>query len=390
MNATWSVSILGLGLILFPVFLIAVVIALLAVPSTRKAGWVLLAVLVGVPLILVPLAAALFWVRTSRVETASVEMSPRRLLPRDDATVTRQMNERGMRPQPVVSNDEYRRVVVDPTNKHVLPEAYDSAVYENPPTAETPAAAAEEKQPLDKALTAESARLIDALSRVLAKTILEDPQAWRNLAAKAEHETAPPAEKVSPPAEAPAASRPATTVIAPELPEKPAWVDRPLHREGSDYYVDAVGDPYATPVECEAALADCVQRKAIDPYVEILMPEALGRVRLPPEVLQSLVVDRWVERRNTSQGEMQILHARVAIDRNAQDMIKAAQRQALVGRRLVPFGVSFGTGFFLLAAVWGYLKIDLATGGKRRGILRTALLAVILSIAAAAAFTVRV
>ncbi|MCC6124297.1 MAG: hypothetical protein IT426_05005 [Pirellulales bacterium] len=377
-NTTWSVWILGLGLVLFLGFLLAAVIALLAVPSTRKVGWTLLAIVVGVPLILLPLAAAFFWVRTDRVV-----MSPRRLLPRDDATVIRQMNESGRRRQLPDSSDEFQRGAVDPTNQQAPPEAYDSAVRENPP------AAAEENQPLDKALTAESARLIDALSRVLAKTILEDPQAWRNLAAKAEQETAPSAEKVSPPAEAPADSRPATTVIAPALPEKPAWVDRPLHREGSDYYADAVGDPFATPVECEAALAECVQRKAVDPYVEILVPNAIGGIRLPTHVLENLVVDRWVERRNTSQGEMQILHARVLIDRKAQDLIEAAQRQALVGRRLVPFGFSFGTGFLLLSAVWGYLKIDLATGGKRRGILRTALLAVILSIAAAAAIAVR-
>jgi hypothetical protein len=82
-------------------------------------------------------------------------------------------------------------------------------------------------------------------------------------------------------------------------------------------------------------------------------------------------------------GDMQIVHANVRIDAAAQEIIKNACRRSVVDVRLQAFGLYFTAGLLLLAAVWGYLKTDLATGGSRRGILRIAAGIVILSIVAA-------
>ena len=258
---------------------------------------------------------------------------------------------------------------------------------------ETPKDLTEEEQPLEKKLTAESARLIDTLGKVLAKTIIENPKAWQELMAKATQKMAQPAEKAEkeePKAEVQAEKTPSEPLTPAAPPPKPAWADRPFRQEGNDYLVDAVGDPYETAGECEAALPEVVRKQAIESYLKIFMPEAIGKVRLSPETLKHFIVDRWVETRHIRLGEMQmsemqILHANVRLDPGAQNSIKEAYQQAVVGGRLQWFGTKFAAGFLLLAAVWGYLKTDLATGGNHRGILRTAVAIVILSIAAAIA-----
>jgi hypothetical protein len=402
------VALLAMGiLVLVCGALLAAVITLIAIPATRKAGWILFAFLVGVPLLLLPLAG--LWIFLERSGPAP----ERRLLARDDLNVIRQMNQQASWQGPKTARDAVVQTtpaaprIIPPTPPQSQPWDEDTLINGfyisiDPPSnsspaqhpTETPATAPAEKQPIDKALTAESARLIDSLSKVLAKTILENPKTWQDFVAKAARQPDAPPAKDAPLAEAPLGNKPASAApasppIAPSDPAKPDWVDQPLHQEGSDVWVSVAVEPFETLVESEAALPEAVQNKAIVPYLEYFMPEGIGKVRLSPHVLKNLVVKRWVEKRSIVQGEVQILHALVQIDRSAKNEINEAYRQSLVTRRLWPLGMYFSAGFLLLAAVWGYLKIDLATGGARRGILRTAVSIVILSIAAAVAIAIR-
>jgi hypothetical protein len=366
--------------------LLASVISLLVVPKKRKAGWVLLAFLVGMPLILIPVAG-FFLVSGDRVIHNEL-MRQRPPLPR---TATR---------LPIIESDPQSIPTKPPALPPVQPAAEIPANAPANPTAPT-----QEKQPLDKALTAESARLIDAFSKVLAKTILEDPKTWQDFAAKAGEQTAPPAEKTEPSAEKQTEKKsaeqppPAAAPIEPATP-KPAWVGQGWHdldNKGRIFERDALVDTVLTPLESEKNLPETVQ-KAIDEFVEIYFLDSNVRVKLPPDTLRSFVKDRYEEWRVTTQGKTLSLHARVKIDkddiekayRKAQAAYAEAERRDITERRLWSFGTCFSGGFLFLAAVWGYLKTDLATGGNRRGVLRTAVLVVILSIAAAVAVVMMV
>jgi hypothetical protein len=360
---------LAIPILLFGV-LLATVITLLMFPATRKASAVLLALFLGVPL---ALFLAFSWYRL-----AANDMIPQPV------------------PQPITFQDmpapAGRPITLPPGYTPEAPIPLPPGYTPQPAPAkiqsETPKDLTEEEQPLEKKLTAESARLIDTLGKVLAKTIIENPKAWQELMAKATRQMAQPAEKEEPKAEVQAEKTPSEPLTPAAPPPKPAWVDRPFRQEGNDYLVDAVGDPYETAWECEAALPEVVRKQAIGSYLKIFMPEAIGKVCLSPETLKNFVVDRWVETRNIRLGEMQILHANVRLDPGSQNSIKEAYQQAVISGRLQWFGTKFAAGFLLLGTVWGYLKIDLTTGGNHRGILRAAVAIVILSIAAAIALVV--
>jgi hypothetical protein len=284
------------------------------------------------------------------------------------------------------SPDSNAAEAVAPTSNNTAPEAPPAETASpapQKPAPEAPKTSSEAEQPIDKTLTAESSRLIDGLSKLLAKTILENPKTWQDLADKAAEQSKTATGKNALVAEMPAESKPAA---ATPLAQKPDWADQPFRKVGTDYLVDVVGEPFVTAREGEIALPDLVLKEAVVPFLERFMPEAIGKVRIPPESLKAFVVERWVETRNMQLGDMQIVHANVRIDSAAQEIIKNACRRSVVDVRLQSFGIYFTAGLLLLAAVWGYLKTDLATGGSRRGILRIAAGIVILSIVAAMAF----
>jgi hypothetical protein len=150
-------AIMGIAfLVLFFCLLLAIVITLLATPATRKAGLILLAFFAG----LLALLVGSFAIRAITD------------LPRP-----------AYRPQPrPVTLAEY--VEGRATRFPASPSTPPSPLPMPSPSKtmfEAPATLPEDKQPLDKALTAESSRLIEALSKVLAKTILADPKTWHSL-----------------------------------------------------------------------------------------------------------------------------------------------------------------------------------------------------------------
>ena len=150
--------------------LLAALIALIAIPATRKAGWILLALFVGVPLVLIPVAG-FFWAAAS-YPSPSASFDRQAIL--HDQGIRHEITEKA-RPPGFPSRRDLR-----------LSSSFPATPPMSPP--ETPATAPAEKQPIDKAITAESAAHRYALSKVLAKTIVEDPKAWREIATNAAEE----------------------------------------------------------------------------------------------------------------------------------------------------------------------------------------------------------
>jgi hypothetical protein len=432
-------------ILLLAVTLLGLVIAIIANSATRKAGWILLAFFLGVPLVLVPLAG-FYWFQASKSQ------AERRLIPRDDVTVIHQkINAQGTQSlkwdhdtdaKEKVSNtywnadgtpyvEEPAASAIDPfsetstenrpsnsTRKESAAKTLSNSLRaqreanaagmknvrkqntNRPATlAEAPSASPEEKQPFDKALSEKSAAWIDALSKVLAKTILEDRRAWEDLAAKATKQMEQTAEKAEPPAEAKVETRAVekTVSVAPEppAPPKPSWVGQTWHGlSGSDVFFERDVEIYAYPtrLEAEAKLPEAVQ-KAIDEYVELYYGDTHTKVKIPPEELRQFVRDKYEEWRETSLGKMLTLHVNLRIDkRGFEDRYKTStaqyvelDRQKFAERRLWTFGAYSSAAFLLLTVAWGYLKADLASGGRRRGILRAVATLVILAIVAAVA-----
>jgi hypothetical protein len=286
-----------------------------------------------------------------------------------------------------------RPAEIDPSTR-TIPPSSPKIPLATPPVSPNPTASQpspDEKQPLDKTLTAESANLIDALSKVLAKTILEDPKAWQDLAEKASQKMSPTAEKPMP------VEKPSESAESPAIskPSKPDWVGNPIwHPSGNDttYERDIELDLCSTRLLAEAKLPGAVQ-KAVDEFVEDAFADARIKVKLPEKELAFLVKEKHEEWWKTSAGDMLTLHARTVVDkhrieqayRNAQAENEKREQERLAQRRLWGFGAYFSCGFLVLATFWGYLKLDMASGGKHRGVLRSAVFLVILSLIVTAA-----
>ena len=128
-------------------------------------------------------------------------------------------------------------------------------------------------------------------------------------------------------------------------------------------------------------------QEALDQYVEVCLgDQAAGGIGLPADYLrQQLVKDQWEETRQHSVGPMTQLHVLLQFDRKLKDRVLEEHRQAIVGRRLRAVAAWAAIGLALLTVAFGYLKIDLATGGVYRGRLRLAAAAAILGLVAVAA-----
>ena len=74
----------------------------------------------------------------------------------------------------------------------------------------------------------------------------------------------------------------------------------------------------------------------------------------------------------------QQLHVLVEFDRDVKKRILDAHRSEIVAGRLWKMGIGSAAGLWFLAVIYGYLKIDLASGGSYRGRLRLAALLAIL------------
>ncbi len=194
-----------------------------------------------------------------------------------------------------------------------------------------------------------------------------------------------------PPAEAP--KKAVAEDPSPGPDERPEWVD---WEEGVPYKAGkacqmriAVG-PYSTRSECNQKLPERLH-EAIDQYVAVYAgPEAREKVRLPLDYIQSrLVQAEWPETVDIGiPGVSAIqLHVLLEFDHEANATITEQWDRAVVNGRLAGIGGLAAGVLLLLSAVYGYLKIDLATKGAYRGRLRLAATGLILILLSVAGFT---
>jgi len=179
-------------------------------------------------------------------------------------------------------------------------------------------------------------------------------------------------------AAAPPTSAPTTT--------RPVWVDHPPQPSEGAYEVAVKAGPWKTRLECEQAMADEVDW-AVETYVAWKIgEEARSHVRLPHDYLRREVIrQQWLEKINTSLGEMFNLHALLRFDGQTDKLLQSQWGETLAMGRVVGSGAILGAVLVLLTVVWGYLKIDLATAGAYRWRLRLAAAALILAVGAAGA-----
>jgi len=263
--------------------------------------------------------------------------------------------ERGTHMRPVTADARARQLVESPQGKDASREENQKMVVDA--SAKTAAG------------RLDSGKILRALGRSVSKAI-----------ADAKKKSAAPATDEKPPTAAVEKSQP------PSAPERPAWVDGSPKRADDVYQMTATVGPYTTRLECDQALPDELE-KALADYVETYLGRrARGRVGLSPDYLRDHVVKAdWEETRQTSVGPMIQLHVLLEFDSQVNDRLKERWRETVILERLGYLGAGVLAVLAVLAMLFSYLKIDLATGGVYRGRLKLAAIAVILAIVAAGA-----
>jgi hypothetical protein len=196
--------------------------------------------------------------------------------------------------------------------------------------------------------------LVDALAAALGK-------AWNDHATPAKKPAKPVKKEAVLPAE--------REEIRP-LPQPPAWVNAAPRLQGDVYLMSLHVGPYTTPLECERDLPKVLQT-ALAEYADLLLGQEQARtVRLPDQVLEDLICERWTEHLTKEFGgvaqDMVNLHVLIGFDPAMQDRIRAAAEHAVVTRRIQSTGAVVGGVLGLLALVWGGLRLVGDPRGEER------------------------
>ncbi|MFZ1932694.1 MAG: hypothetical protein WAU84_03010 [Thermoguttaceae bacterium] len=186
----------------------------------------------------------------------------------------------------------------------------------------------------------------------------------------------------------PAAPKTAAAPPPPSAPvvKPPAWVNQPPQMLGDTYQMTIVVGPYATPQECNDELPAELQR-ALNRYVQGHVSQSAGvrPIALPYDFLREEVVKgQWEEIAPSSVGPMTRLYVLLQFDRKVRERIVEEGRRSVVAGRLWTTGVGLAGLLWLLAVMYGYLTIDVRTGGLYRRRLRFAAFLAILGPVAAA------
>lgn len=177
---------------------------------------------------------------------------------------------------------------------------------------------------------------------------------------------------------------------------RPDWVDAPAALQGDVYRQVVHAGPHPRRIEAETELEEQI-RLAVDDYLnEAIAPDAAEQVELPTDYIRREIVrDQFTEVHQRSFGTladdvyMVDLYAQLEFSRQVRDEAKARYRQAVVEDRLWLTGFSLAAALGLLGTVFGYLRFDEATGGRRRGRLRFVAAGAILALAAAGVLAAR-
>jgi hypothetical protein len=161
------------------------------------------------------------------------------------------------------------------------------------------------------------------------------------------------------------------------------------------YSVTVASGPFASPPECQRAL-DQQMKQEIDHYInDYLGEQAAAVVDIPLSYIKGrLKKGEFVEQlASKTLGDMGLghsyqIHARLEIDEQARADFWRQWRSAEVTNRLWYTGGAAALVLALLSTFYGYLKLDVKTGGAQKGRLQLAATLVAL-VAAAGVLLVR-
>ena len=176
--------------------------------------------------------------------------------------------------------------------------------------------------------------------------------------------------------------------------DRPDWVEAEPGKVGGVYRTTITVGPYSTRLECDRELPGQLHAAVEEYAAEYVGPEARGQVRLPLDYIESEIVQaEWAEQkpfRISPEGKipeeyhpMTLLHVLLEFDPANNNRIKQAWDAVVVRQRLFGVGALSAMVLGLLSAAYGYLRIDLATGGAYRGRLRLTAAAVVLALVVA-------
>jgi hypothetical protein len=207
------------------------------------------------------------------------------------------------------------------------------------------------------------------------------PAAPEAAVAPAPAAAAPPAE-----AEAPITKPTATEQTPParQNSSKPDWVDAPPRFENSIYSISAASGLFVSVPECQRELNARLKRD-VDHYIEEYLGEGAAQLADVPlsYIKQHLEKAEFNEMvLSDSVGPMHQLHAQLAIDDNARNEFQRRWHDAMVTDRLWYTGAGAAMLLALLSTFYGYLKLDLRTGGAQKTRLQLAATLVALLVAA--------
>jgi hypothetical protein len=184
-----------------------------------------------------------------------------------------------------------------------------------------------------------------------------------------------PAIKPEPAEKTPAARQSST---------KPDWVDAPPRFENSIYSINAASGLFVSVPECQRELNAKLKRE-VDHYVEEYLGDGAAQLTDVPlayikQHLQKAEYNEVVL--SDSVGPMHQLHAQLAIDDSARNHFQRRWHDAMVTDRLWYTGAGAAMLLALLSTFYGYLKLDLRTGGAQKTRLQLAATLVALLVAA--------
>ncbi len=166
----------------------------------------------------------------------------------------------------------------------------------------------------------------------------------------------------------------------------PAWANKPGKLVDGVYRVSIQSGLYADVPECQAALDDQI-KATLDDYIDRWMGTGTAAlVALDREyVNQHIKESEYSEVVNSkSVGPMHQIHALLEIDDDDRAEFHERWRRTVVTERVWMAGFAGAIVLALLSTVFGYLKLDLQTGGTHSGRLQLAATLVALIVAAGA------
>jgi hypothetical protein len=188
------------------------------------------------------------------------------------------------------------------------------------------------------------------------------------------------------PAEKPATEESDAVVHVPSDAPRPAWVDaQPGLAAGSVYAITVHSGRFSSVPECQRAL-DLEVKRVADQYIdEYLDPGDADVVNIPLSYVNTRV--KKAEYAEVVHSEavgspMHEIHARLEFDGGVRADFHRLLRNVEVANRLWYAGGGAAMVLALLATLYGYLKLDVRTGGAHSGRLQLAATLVALIVAA--------